>query len=138
MDVDILNGRMRSLLETQAALSLGNAECLNCKLLTMKIKILEARLAMERHPKHHACQSAAILHALLNEMENLRQLISSDVALTANLDDLEYTRLSRAGPSTEVSCIPTYHVDDDEFIDDDDEYNVVHVLGSDSEDDDSD
>nr|GEZ27956.1 hypothetical protein [Tanacetum cinerariifolium] len=30
-----------------AALSPGNAECSNCKILTMKIKILEARLAME-------------------------------------------------------------------------------------------
>nr|GEZ17924.1 hypothetical protein [Tanacetum cinerariifolium] len=55
-----------------AALSLGNAECKNCKLLTMKIKIVEARLAMERHPDDHACQSATILHELLNEMENLR------------------------------------------------------------------
>ncbi|GKE28796.1 hypothetical protein Tco_1444180 [Tanacetum coccineum] len=60
-----------------ATLSLGNAECSNCKLLTMRIKILEARLAMERHPDDnasddHACQSAAILHELLNEMENLR------------------------------------------------------------------
>ncbi|GJR51389.1 hypothetical protein Tco_1401910 [Tanacetum coccineum] len=54
------------------ALSPGNAECSNCKLLTMKIKILEARLAMKRHPDDYACQSAAILHELLNEMENLR------------------------------------------------------------------
>ncbi|GKD04371.1 hypothetical protein Tco_1179345 [Tanacetum coccineum] len=54
------------------ALSPRNAECSNCKLLTMKIKILEARLAMERHPDDHACQSAEILHELLNEMENLR------------------------------------------------------------------
>ncbi|GKG29526.1 hypothetical protein Tco_0416891, partial [Tanacetum coccineum] len=57
---------------------------------------------------------------------------SSDVALTANLDDLEYTRLSGAGPSTEVSFIPT------SLVDDDDEYNAVHVLISDSKDDDSD
>ncbi|GKA69084.1 putative reverse transcriptase domain-containing protein, partial [Tanacetum coccineum] len=35
------------------ALSPGNAECSNCKLLTMKIKILEARLAIERHPGDH-------------------------------------------------------------------------------------
>ncbi|GJU07833.1 RNA-directed DNA polymerase, eukaryota, reverse transcriptase zinc-binding domain protein [Tanacetum coccineum] len=56
---------------SEAALSLENAECSNCKLLTMKIKILEARLAMERHPEDHACQSAAILHELLNEMENI-------------------------------------------------------------------
>ncbi|GJT74605.1 integrase, catalytic region, zinc finger, CCHC-type containing protein [Tanacetum coccineum] len=55
-----------------AALSPGNAECSNCKLLTMKIKILEARLAMKRHPDDHACQSTEILHELLNEMENLR------------------------------------------------------------------
>nr|GEZ86782.1 hypothetical protein [Tanacetum cinerariifolium] len=81
MDVDILNGRMRSLLEMQVlfrdlqhfqhlqfllcvALSHGNVECSNYKLLTMKIKILEARIAMERHPDDHACQSAAILHEL--------------------------------------------------------------------------
>ncbi|GJW96637.1 hypothetical protein Tco_0178445 [Tanacetum coccineum] len=62
---------------------------------------------------------------------------SSDVALIARLDDLEYTQLSGAGPSTKVSFIPTSLVNDDEFIDDDDEYNVVHVLSSDSEDEDS-
>ncbi|GJS41674.1 F-box domain containing protein [Tanacetum coccineum] len=56
---------------SEVALSHGNKECSNCKLLTMKIKILEARLAMERHPEDNACQSAAILHELLNEMENL-------------------------------------------------------------------
>ncbi|GJW00297.1 hypothetical protein Tco_1555548, partial [Tanacetum coccineum] len=94
MDVDILNGRMRSLLKTQvlpgpstpsisslgassslgpskAALSLGNTKYSNCKLFTMKIKILEARLAMKRHLDDQACQSAAILHELLYEMENL-------------------------------------------------------------------
>ncbi|GJW43011.1 hypothetical protein Tco_0071810 [Tanacetum coccineum] len=37
-----------------------------------KIKILEARLAMEKNPDDHPCESAAILHELLNEMENLR------------------------------------------------------------------
>ncbi|GJU31109.1 reverse transcriptase domain-containing protein [Tanacetum coccineum] len=63
---------------------------------------------------------------------------SSDVALTANLDDLEYTRLSRPGPSTEVSFIPTSCVNDDDFIHDDVEYDVVHVLSSDSKDEDSD
>ncbi|GJX61851.1 integrase, catalytic region, zinc finger, CCHC-type containing protein [Tanacetum coccineum] len=57
---------------SRAALSPGNAECSNCKLLTMKIKILEARLAMEKNPDDHPCESAAILHELLNEMENLR------------------------------------------------------------------
>ncbi|GKB05021.1 hypothetical protein Tco_0833216 [Tanacetum coccineum] len=54
---------------------------------------------------------------------------SSDLALTTNLDDLEYTRLSGVGPSMEVSFIPNSLIDDD-----DDEYNVVHVLSSDSED----
>ncbi|GJS33738.1 hypothetical protein Tco_0532120 [Tanacetum coccineum] len=57
---------------SRAALILGNTECSNCKLLIMKIKILEARLAMKRHPDDHTCQSAAIFHELLNEMENLR------------------------------------------------------------------
>ncbi|GKB99731.1 CheY-like superfamily protein [Tanacetum coccineum] len=56
----------------RAALSPGNTECSNCKLLTMKIKILEARLAIEKNPNDHPCESAAILHELLNEMENLR------------------------------------------------------------------
>ncbi|GJS51135.1 hypothetical protein Tco_0624497 [Tanacetum coccineum] len=57
---------------SRAALSPENTECSNCKLLTMKIKILEARLAMEKNPDDHPCESAAILHELLNEMENLR------------------------------------------------------------------
>ncbi|GJW64216.1 CACTA transposable element [Tanacetum coccineum] len=63
---------------------------------------------------------------------------SSDVALTANLEDLEYTRLSGAGPSMEVSFIPTSRVNDDDFIDNDVEYDAIHVLSSDSEDEDSD
>ncbi|GJV02745.1 reverse transcriptase [Tanacetum coccineum] len=33
---------------------------------------LEARLAMEKNPDDHPCESAAILHELINEMENLR------------------------------------------------------------------
>nr|GEY52269.1 hypothetical protein [Tanacetum cinerariifolium] len=57
---------------SRAALSHGNTECSNCKLLTIKIKILKARLAMERHPDDHTCQSASILHELFNEMKNLR------------------------------------------------------------------
>ncbi|GKE28449.1 hypothetical protein Tco_1443833 [Tanacetum coccineum] len=56
---------------SRAALSPGNTEYSNCKLLTMKIKILEARLAMEKNPDDHPCKSATILHELLNEMENL-------------------------------------------------------------------
>nr|GEW68979.1 hypothetical protein [Tanacetum cinerariifolium] len=62
---------------------------------------------------------------------------SSDVALTTNLDDLEYTQLSGAGPSTEVSFIPISRVNDDDFIDDDVKYDDVHVLSNDSEDEDS-
>ncbi|GJR57662.1 hypothetical protein Tco_1499824 [Tanacetum coccineum] len=65
------SGASSSSRPSRAALSLGNAECSNCKLLTIKIKILEARLAMERHPEDHACQSVVILHELMNEMENL-------------------------------------------------------------------
>nr|GEW72917.1 hypothetical protein [Tanacetum cinerariifolium] len=38
---------------SRAALSPGNTECPNCKLLTMNIKILEARLAMEKNPDDH-------------------------------------------------------------------------------------
>nr|GEV87195.1 reverse transcriptase domain-containing protein [Tanacetum cinerariifolium] len=96
MDVDILNGRMRSLLETQVLfrdrqhlqillrvqvllqdplelhLVLKTQKCSNCKLLTMKIKILEARLAMKKNPDDHPYEPTTILHELLNEMENLR------------------------------------------------------------------
>ncbi|GJZ75621.1 hypothetical protein Tco_0640086 [Tanacetum coccineum] len=54
-----------------SAPSLGNTKCLNCKLLTMKIKILEAKLDIESHPEDHTCQSAAILYEVLNEIENL-------------------------------------------------------------------
>ncbi|GJZ23938.1 hypothetical protein Tco_0561397 [Tanacetum coccineum] len=43
-------------------------ECLNCKVKDLKIKMFEARLEMERNPEDHACQSAVILHELLNEM----------------------------------------------------------------------
>ncbi|GJT90508.1 uncharacterized protein Tco_1079353 [Tanacetum coccineum] len=43
-------------------------------------------------------------------------------------EDLEYTRLSGAGPSTEVSFIPTSRVNDDDFIDDDVEYDAVHTM----------
>ena len=60
--------------------------------------------------------------------------VSSDLALEANLEDLDYTRLNGVGPSTEVHFIPTSLVDDDDFIDDDDdEYDVAHVLSSDSD-----
>ncbi|GKA70837.1 hypothetical protein Tco_0776976 [Tanacetum coccineum] len=68
-----------------AALSPGSVECSNYKILIMKIKIVEARLAMERHPDDHPCQSAAILHELLNEMENLR--------VEAKEEDLKVARM---------------------------------------------
>ncbi|GKA23311.1 hypothetical protein Tco_0709273 [Tanacetum coccineum] len=80
----------------------------------LNVARLEARLAMEKNPDDHPCESAAILHELLNEM--------------GNLQDLEYTRLSGAGPSTEVSFIPTSRVNDDDFIDDDVEYDAVHTM----------
>ncbi|GKG66989.1 hypothetical protein Tco_0719768, partial [Tanacetum coccineum] len=47
--------------------------------------------------------------------------ISSDLALTTNLEDFDYTRLSGVGPSIEVNFVPTSLVDNDDFIDDDDE-----------------
>ncbi|GKE66364.1 hypothetical protein Tco_1520525, partial [Tanacetum coccineum] len=57
----------------------GPTKCSNCKVKDLKIKMLEARLKMletrlemERRPKDHTCQSAAMLHELLNDMENLR------------------------------------------------------------------
>ncbi|GJR95370.1 phospholipase-like protein [Tanacetum coccineum] len=57
----------------------GPTECSNCKVKDLRIKMLEARLKMletrlemERHPEDHACQSAAMLHELLHDMENLR------------------------------------------------------------------
>ncbi|GKE86686.1 hypothetical protein Tco_1560428, partial [Tanacetum coccineum] len=56
----------------------GPAECSNCKVKDLRIKMLEARLKMletilemERHPEDHACQLGAMLHELLNDMENL-------------------------------------------------------------------
>ncbi|GJX31657.1 hypothetical protein Tco_0947779 [Tanacetum coccineum] len=40
-------------------------------MLDARLKMLETRLEMERHPKDHPCQSAAMLHELLNDMKNL-------------------------------------------------------------------
>ncbi|GKC95114.1 hypothetical protein Tco_1160556 [Tanacetum coccineum] len=45
---------------------------LRIKMLKARLKMLETRLEMERHPEDHACQSVAMLHELLNDMENLR------------------------------------------------------------------
>ncbi|GJZ89804.1 hypothetical protein Tco_0661731 [Tanacetum coccineum] len=60
-------------------------ECSNCKVkdltinklesrnraLKARLRMLEARLEMERNPKDHACQSGAILNELLDDMEDL-------------------------------------------------------------------
>ncbi|GKB88718.1 hypothetical protein Tco_0960990, partial [Tanacetum coccineum] len=56
--------------------------------------------------------------------------MSSDLALTANLEDLDHTSLSGVGPSTEVEYTPTRSlVDDDDFTDD--ELDVPHDFSSD-------
>ncbi|GJT92852.1 hypothetical protein Tco_1081697 [Tanacetum coccineum] len=60
-------------------------ECSNCKVkdltinrlesrnraLKARLRMLEARLEMERNPEDHACQSGAILNELLDDMEDL-------------------------------------------------------------------
>ncbi|GJV85829.1 hypothetical protein Tco_1525727 [Tanacetum coccineum] len=45
---------------------------LRIKMLEARLKMLETRLEMESHLEDHACQSASMLHELLNYMENLR------------------------------------------------------------------
>ncbi|GJW90586.1 hypothetical protein Tco_0168139 [Tanacetum coccineum] len=61
-------------------------ECSNCKIkdltiyklelrnraLKARLRMLEARLEMERNLEDHACQSGAILNELLDDMENLQ------------------------------------------------------------------
>ncbi|GKE17712.1 hypothetical protein Tco_1425289 [Tanacetum coccineum] len=39
--------------------------------LKARLRMLEARLEMERNPEDHACQSGAILNELLDDMEDL-------------------------------------------------------------------
>ncbi|GJX61985.1 hypothetical protein Tco_0294885 [Tanacetum coccineum] len=60
-------------------------ECSNCKVkdlminrlesrnkaLKARLRMLEARLEMERNPEDHACQSGAILNELLDDIEDL-------------------------------------------------------------------
>ena len=70
---------------------------------------------------------------IIVDVDVIHDNISSNLALTANLEDLEYTRLSGVGPSTKVD-IPTSLVDDEDFIDDNVEYDAAHPLSSDSED----
>nr|GEZ33478.1 hypothetical protein [Tanacetum cinerariifolium] len=47
-----------------------NAECSNCKHLRGKISVLMATLNMHMHPEQHTVNSAALLHEVLNEIEN--------------------------------------------------------------------
>ncbi|GJY11044.1 hypothetical protein Tco_0379229 [Tanacetum coccineum] len=56
---------------------------------------------------------------------------SCDIALSANLDDITHTRLSRASQSTEVDNIQASVSDDDDFIIDVDEDEDVLVIDSD-------
>ncbi|GJY28180.1 hypothetical protein Tco_0403947, partial [Tanacetum coccineum] len=60
---------------SRSAPSLGNAECSNCKFLTVnikvlagKIKVLESTLEMEMYPENHTLDSTVVLHELYNDM----------------------------------------------------------------------
>nr|GEV02035.1 hypothetical protein [Tanacetum cinerariifolium] len=73
-------------------LDLNQQKYSNCKvndlkinMLETRIKILEARLELERHPKDRAYQSCAILYELLDDMENL---CIDFLALGGNIRDL--------------------------------------------------
>ncbi|GJS75926.1 zinc finger, CCHC-type containing protein [Tanacetum coccineum] len=64
--------------QSYALLESEQTKCSNFKvkdlkinMLETRIKILEARLKLERHPEDHTCQSRAILYELLDDMENL-------------------------------------------------------------------
>nr|GEU75159.1 hypothetical protein [Tanacetum cinerariifolium] len=48
-----------------------NTECLNCKYLLGRIKVLQATLEMYRHPEQHTLNLATLLHDLNNDMEKL-------------------------------------------------------------------
>nr|GFA54512.1 hypothetical protein [Tanacetum cinerariifolium] len=48
-----------------------NAECSNCKHLLGKISVLNATMNMHMHPEQYTVNSTALLHEVLNEMENL-------------------------------------------------------------------
>ncbi|GJR27685.1 hypothetical protein Tco_1103917 [Tanacetum coccineum] len=54
-----------SLGPSEYAPSLGKAECSNCKLLDLKVKILEVTLDMKRHPDDHTCQLEYFLSFLM-------------------------------------------------------------------------
>ncbi|GKC51450.1 hypothetical protein Tco_1074195 [Tanacetum coccineum] len=76
MDRDMLFGRVIQIFNSVEALLMDlqrlTVKDLKIKMLEARLKMLETRLEMERHPEDHACQSAAMLHELLNDMENLR------------------------------------------------------------------
>nr|GEU33234.1 hypothetical protein [Tanacetum cinerariifolium] len=85
---------------SRSAMNVRKAECSNCKFLAEKIKTLEAKikilkgtLEMERHPKNHTIKSAAILHELYNDMENLVKMDDRNITIK------EYIRLEE-----EKSC----------------------------------
>nr|GEV18195.1 hypothetical protein [Tanacetum cinerariifolium] len=48
-----------------------NAECSNCKHLRGKISVLKATMNMHMHLEQHTVNSAALLHEVLNEMEEI-------------------------------------------------------------------
>nr|GEV55678.1 hypothetical protein [Tanacetum cinerariifolium] len=48
-----------------------NAECSNCKHLLGKISVLKGTMNMHMHLEQHTINSAALLHEVLNKMENL-------------------------------------------------------------------
>nr|GEW90800.1 hypothetical protein [Tanacetum cinerariifolium] len=48
-----------------------NAECSNYKHLRGKISVLKVTMDMHMHPEQHTVNSAALLHEVLKEMENL-------------------------------------------------------------------
>ena len=70
---------------------------------------------------------------IIVDADVIHDSMSSDLALTANLEDLDYRSLSGVGPSTEVQYQPTRSlIDDDDFIDEN-ENHVPHDFSSDSD-----
>ncbi|GJR70495.1 uncharacterized protein Tco_0016560 [Tanacetum coccineum] len=70
---------------------------------------------------------------IIVDADVIHDTMSSNLALTTNLEVLDYRSLSEVGPLTEVQYNPTRSlVDDDDFFDED-ENHVPHVLSSDSD-----
>ncbi|GJR08900.1 kinase-like domain, phloem protein 2-like protein [Tanacetum coccineum] len=89
-----------------SAASHGEEECLNCKflaerikILKVKINILEGTLEMERHPENHTFESTAILHELYNNMGRLGLETSSLINKKRTID-------SFYKPIKDVVCEP--------------------------------